>query len=65
MAMAVAQTLEENRHLVVEAGTGVGKSLAYLVAAILFALEATQESDRFHAHDQFAGTTSLIKISRS
>src|SRR4030081_571769 len=39
MAMAVAQTLEENRHLVVEAGTGVGKSLAYLVPAILFALE--------------------------
>src|SRR3979411_14679 len=38
MAMAVAQTLEENRHLVVEAGTGVGKSLAYLVPAILFAL---------------------------
>src|SRR3979411_1658632 len=39
MAMAVAQTLEENRHLVVEAVTGVGKSLAYLVPAILFALE--------------------------
>src|SRR6267378_5611470 len=39
MAMAVAQTLEENRHLVVEAGTGVGKSLAYLVPSILFALE--------------------------
>src|SRR6202163_712777 len=39
MAMAVAQTLEENRHFVVEAGTGVGKSLAYLVPAILFALE--------------------------
>src|SRR5262249_19546719 len=31
--------LEEDRHLVVEAGTGVGKSLAYLVPAILFALE--------------------------
>src|SRR5467141_1567021 len=39
MAVAVAQTLEEDRHLVVEAGTGVGKSLAYLVPAILFALE--------------------------
>ena len=39
MAVAVAQALEEDRHLVVEAGTGVGKSLAYLVPAILFALE--------------------------
>src|SRR3989440_12309637 len=39
MAVAVARTLEEDRHLVVEAGTGVGKSLAYLVPAILFAPE--------------------------
>jgi ATP-dependent DNA helicase DinG len=39
MAVAVARALEEDRHLVVEAGTGVGKSLAYLVPAILLALE--------------------------
>lgn len=39
MAVAIARALEEERHLVVEAGTGVGKSLAYLVPAILFALE--------------------------
>ena len=39
MAVAVARALEEDRHLVVEAGTGIGKSLAYLVPAILFALE--------------------------
>src|SRR6266705_1417777 len=39
MAVAVAHALEEERHLVVEAGTGVGKSLAYLAPAILFALE--------------------------
>src|SRR2546428_3781196 len=39
MAAAVARVLEEERHLVVEAGTGVGKSLAYLTPAILFALE--------------------------
>src|SRR5205809_6550075 len=39
MAGAIARALEEDRHLVVEAGTGVGKSLAYLVPAILFALE--------------------------
>jgi ATP-dependent DNA helicase DinG len=39
MAARVAQALEEERHLVIEAGTGVGKSLAYLTPAILLALE--------------------------
>ena len=38
MAVAVAHALEEKNHLVVEAGTGVGKSLAYLIPAILFAV---------------------------
>lgn len=35
MADAVARAIRERRHLVVEAGTGVGKSFAYLVPAIL------------------------------
>ncbi|PLS76159.1 MAG: ATP-dependent helicase [Actinobacteria bacterium] len=35
MARAVAATLEDDGHLVVQAGTGTGKSLAYLVPAIL------------------------------
>src|SRR5262249_7376529 len=35
MAEAVAAALAERRHLVVEAGTGVGKRFAYLVPAIL------------------------------
>ncbi len=39
MAEAVAQAIAERRHLVVEAGTGVGKSFAYLVPAILAAAE--------------------------
>jgi ATP-dependent DNA helicase DinG len=34
MAAAVARTLEARSHLVVEAGTGVGKSFAYLVPSI-------------------------------
>ena len=38
MAVAVARALETKEHLVVEAGTGVGKSLAYLIPAILFAV---------------------------
>src|SRR5437016_4304590 len=38
MAVAVAQALENGKHLAVEAGTGVGKSLAYLAPAILYAV---------------------------
>jgi ATP-dependent DNA helicase DinG len=37
MADAVAAALENGRHQVIEAGTGVGKSFAYLVPAILHA----------------------------
>ncbi len=35
MALAVAETLEKGGSLVVEAGTGVGKTFAYLVPALL------------------------------
>ena len=37
MAQAVADAMHSQRHLIAEAGTGVGKSFAYLVPAILFA----------------------------
>jgi ATP-dependent DNA helicase DinG len=40
MARAVARAIEDESHLMVEAGTGVGKSFAYLVPAILAAAEA-------------------------
>ncbi len=39
MALAVQQSLNTQRHLVVEAGTGVGKSLAYLLPAAKWAVE--------------------------
>jgi ATP-dependent DNA helicase DinG len=42
MAEAVARAIADNRHLMVEAGTGVGKSFAYLVPAIL---SATADTD--------------------
>lgn len=45
MADAVAQAIASERHLVVEAGTGVGKSFGYLVPAILAATE-DQERDQ-------------------
>ena len=38
MAEAVASALSSDEHLVVEAGTGVGKSFAYLLPAIHLAL---------------------------
>jgi ATP-dependent DNA helicase DinG len=38
MAVAVARALQNREHLAVEAGTGVGKSLAYLIPSILFAI---------------------------
>jgi len=36
MARAVTECFNESRHLLVEAGTGIGKSLAYLVPAVLW-----------------------------
>ena len=39
MAQAVTRALNEGHHLMVEAGTGVGKSVAYLLPAMLFAVE--------------------------
>ncbi|MDX1951393.1 MAG: helicase C-terminal domain-containing protein [Verrucomicrobiota bacterium] len=38
MAVAVARALKTRQHLLVEAGTGVGKSLGYLIPSILFAV---------------------------
>ena len=37
MAQAVERAIREKQHLIVEAGTGVGKSFAYLIPAILAA----------------------------
>lgn len=39
MAAAVLSAFESSTHVAIEAGTGVGKSMAYLVPASLFALE--------------------------
>ena len=39
MGLAVAEALEQGQTLVVEAGTGVGKSLGYLLPAALWAVE--------------------------
>lgn len=44
MACAVARTLECGGHLVVEAGTGVGKSFAYVIPAILHAVRSRRKA---------------------
>ncbi len=44
MAVAVARALQNRDHLAVEAGTGVGKSLAYLIPAILFAVSQKKKA---------------------
>ena len=46
MADAVATAIRDRQHLVVEAGTGVGKSFAYLVPAILAATEAEGSDEK-------------------
>ncbi len=38
MAQAVTEAINDGRHLAVEAGTGVGKSIAYLAPSILYAV---------------------------
>lgn len=37
MVRSVAEAMKESKHLIVEAGTGTGKSLAYLIPAVYFA----------------------------
>ncbi|NBW95921.1 MAG: helicase [Planctomycetia bacterium] len=66
MARLVAEAIAERRHAVIEAGTGVGKSLAYLVPAVLAATadqvegaEATsrtpEDDDEFEVAEPPAG----------
>ncbi|MFV0415781.1 MAG: ATP-dependent DNA helicase [Chthoniobacterales bacterium] len=44
MACNIAKTLESGSHLVIEAGTGVGKSLAYLIPVALFAVHSRRRA---------------------
>jgi ATP-dependent DNA helicase DinG len=44
MASAVAKACRDRTHLIVEAGTGVGKSLAYLVPSIFHALAENRKA---------------------
>ncbi len=44
MAVATAKALLDGTHLIVEAGTGVGKSLAYLIPAIFYAVARNKKA---------------------
>ncbi len=61
MADAVAAALNDGRHLVVEAGTGVGKSFAYLVPAIL-AVAGEDRQDRKEAVRRVVVSTHTISL---
>lgn len=43
MTKAVGKAFQQQRHLLIEAGTGVGKSLAYLVPAVCWALSREEK----------------------
>ncbi len=55
MAEAVEAALKDRRHLIVEAGTGTGKTLAYLVPAIL----SGKRRRHLHRHQEPPGTALL------
>ncbi len=65
MAEAVARAIERPGHLVVEAGTGVGKSFAYLVPAIQATADPEEEGRRLDAHHRAAGADCSARTSRS
>lgn len=45
MAEAIAQAIAQRQHVIVEAGTGVGKSFAYLVPAILACANPAEDAE--------------------
>ncbi len=55
MAEAVATAVERHRHVVVQAGTGTGKSLAYLVACIATGQRTVVATATKALQDQLAG----------
>jgi ATP-dependent DNA helicase DinG len=55
MALAVAAAIESGRHLVVQAGTGTGKSLGYLVPALLSGRKVVVATATKALQDQLAG----------
>ena len=59
LADAVSEALGSERHLIAEAGTGVGKSFAYLVPAILHAT-ADQQDDFAEADEEEQASRRIV-----
>ena len=55
MAEAVADAISDKKHLIVQAGTGTGKSLAYLVPAVLSGTTVVVATATKALQDQLAG----------
>ncbi|HET9078126.1 MAG TPA: ATP-dependent DNA helicase [Acidimicrobiales bacterium] len=64
MADAVAAAIRNQRHLIVQAGTGTGKSLAYLVPALALGARVVVSTATKALQDQLA-TRDLPMLSRS
>ena len=64
MAQAVGVAIREGRHLIVEAGTGTGKSLAYLVPALALGKRVVVSTATKALQDQLA-QRDLPQLSRS
>jgi len=62
MAEAVAHAIGERKHLIVEAGTGVGKSFAYLVPAVLHATEGQDAQDNDPKRRRVVVSTHTISL---
>jgi ATP-dependent DNA helicase DinG len=63
MAAAIAAAIEGQQHLMVEAGTGVGKSFAYLVPAILAVSDAEEQAKTADKEDDSRKPKKRIVIS--
>ena len=64
MADAVGRSIREQRHLIVQAGTGTGKSLAYLVPVLARGVRAVVSTATKALQDQLA-TRDLPKLAES
>jgi len=67
MAHAVQKALDEGQHLIAEAGTGIGKSLAYLLPCALWAVRNKKKvivATSSNGGDRISGTAveSLCRI---
>jgi len=64
MAESVARAIKDQRHLIVQAGTGTGKSLAYLVPALALGTRAVVSTATKALQDQLA-TRDLPQLATS